>query len=129
MQSFRPLVRTRFLRIALLALLLSGTALAGGERVNINTADAATLDRVLDGVGPSKAEAIIAYRKANGAFRSADQLASVKGIGLATVERNRDRIVVAGGAVAPLAAARPGVAPAGGRPPAKPAARVAAGSR
>ena len=34
------------------------------------------------------------YRKANGAFRGADQLASVKGIGLATIEKNRDRIVV-----------------------------------
>jgi competence protein ComEA len=56
---------------------------------------------VLEGVGPSKAEAIVAYRKANGAFRSAEQLASVKGIGLSTIERNRDRIVVAGGARAP----------------------------
>ena len=44
---------------------------------------------------PSKAEAIVAYRKANGAFKSAEQLALVKGIGLKTVEKNRDRIVVA----------------------------------
>lgn len=140
MHPIRPLIRTGlvragFLQASLLSLLLSGAALAGGERVNINNADAATLDRVLDGVGPSKAEAIIAYRKANGAFRSADQLASVKGIGLATVERNRDRIVVAGGAVpgAPLAAkagaGKPGVAAAGSRPAPKPLARAAAGSR
>ena len=106
MHPIRPM-----LHAALLGLLLAGTALAGGERVNINTADAATLDRVLDGVGPSKAEAIVQYRKANGAFRSVEQLASVKGIGLATVERNRDRILVAGGAPG-ANAAKPGAKPA-----------------
>ena len=107
------------LKSLVLAAFLSGLAHAGGpasERVNINTADAGTIDRVLVGVGPSKAEAIVAYRKANGAFRSADQLAAVKGIGLATIEKNRDRIVVAGGGPA---APRPGVKPAA---PARPAA-------
>jgi competence protein ComEA len=102
------------LKSLVLAAALAGSAHAGGtvERVNINSADAATLDRVLDGVGPSKAEAIVAYRKANGAFRSAEQLASVKGIGLSTVERNRDRIVVAGGAPAAARAAPAKAAPA-----------------
>jgi competence protein ComEA len=83
-----------------LSALLATSAFAGGERVNINTADAATLDRVL-----------IVYRKANGAFRSADQLASVKGIGLATIEKNRDRIIVSG-AAAPAPARIPGAKPA-----------------
>ena len=95
-----------------LSALLAGSAFAA-DKVNINTADAPTLDRVLVGVGPSKAEAIVAYRKANGAFRSADQLASVKGIGLATIEKNRDRIVVAGGtAPAPAPHATPTAKPA-----------------
>ncbi len=80
----------------LVAALVFGLALMGSvqasEVVNINTADIATLDRVLVGVGPSKAEAIVEYRKTHGPFRSADQLAKVKGIGLATVEKNRDRI-------------------------------------
>jgi competence protein ComEA len=92
-----------------LALLLTGSALAA-DKVNINTADAATIDRVLLNIGPSKAEAIVAYRKANGAFKSPDQLAQVKGIGLKTIEKNRDRIVFAGGAAAPTA--RKGAAPA-----------------
>ncbi len=74
-----------------LSLMLAGGALAS-ERININTADAATIDRVLLNVGPAKAEAIVAYRKANGAYKSAEQLAMVKGIGLKTVEKNRDRI-------------------------------------
>lgn len=64
------------------------------ERIDINTADVATLDRVLLNIGPAKAEAIVAYRTANGPFRSVEQLALVKGIGLKTIEKNRDRIVV-----------------------------------
>lgn len=89
----------------ILSLVLAGAALAG-ETVNINTADAATIDRVLVNVGPAKAQAIVDHRKANGAFRSPEQLALVKGIGLKTVEKNRDRIVI--GAARPAAnAARP----------------------
>lgn len=95
-------------RALLLSLLLAGSALAA-EKVNINSADVATLDRVLLNVGASKAEAIVAYRKANGAFRSPEQLALVKGIGLKTVEKNRDRIVI--GEAAP---ARKPAAPAYG---------------
>lgn len=96
------------LQSLLLSLAIAGSAMAadaGTEKVNINTADAATLDRVLDNVGPSKAEAIVEYRKENGAFKSPEQLASVKGIGLKTVEKNRDRIVV--GAAPAAAKARP----------------------
>ena len=91
----------------LLSLAFAGNAFAA-DKVNLNTADAATIDRVLLNVGPAKAQAIVDYRKSNGAFRSAEQLAMVKGIGLKTVEKNRDRIVV-GGARAPAkpAAAKP----------------------
>lgn len=118
MKKFAILLKT-----LVLSALFATAALAGGERVNINTADAATLDRVLDGIGPSKAEAIVAYRKANGPFKSIDQLVSVKGVGLSTIEKNRDRIVVAGGAPA-AGAARPAAAkPAA----AKPAARAGSG--
>ena len=114
------------LKSLLLSALLATTAFAA-QKVNINSADAATLDRVLVGIGPSKAEAIVAYRKANGAFRSADQLASVKGIGLSTPDKNRDRIVVAGGASAAPAKASAAAKPAAARPAAKPAVRPASG--
>jgi competence protein ComEA len=97
------------LKSLVLTLVLTGSALAA-DKVNINTADAATIDRVLLNIGPSKAEAIVAYRKANGAFKSADQLALVKGIGLKTIEKNRDRIVFGGAGAAPVA--RKGPAPA-----------------
>lgn len=103
----------------LLSLALIGSALAAEEKVNINTADAATLDRVLINVGASKAEAIVAYRKQNGAFKTADQLAQVKGIGLKTVEKNRDRILVGGAAPAAKPAAKAGAATAAAKPAAK----------
>ncbi|HEY1142224.1 MAG TPA: ComEA family DNA-binding protein [Lysobacter sp.] len=106
MRSFAMVFRT-----LLLSLMLTGTAMAA-ETVNINTADAATLDRVLVNIGPSKAEAIVAYRKTNGPFRSADQLAQVPGIGLKTVEKNKDRIAFGGGTVPAAGAARPAPAAA-----------------
>lgn len=84
------------LKSSVLALLLSASAHAA-EKVNINTANAAELDRVLVNVGPSKAKAIVEHRQANGPFKSAEDLALVKGIGLQTVERNRDLIEVGGG--------------------------------
>ena len=90
----------------ILSLALAGAALAG-ETVNINTADAATIDRVLVNVGPAKAQAIVDHRKANGVFRSPEQLALVKGIGLKTVEKNRDRIVIGGAARAAAKVAKP----------------------
>lgn len=89
------------LKTLALALCFSQMTLAAGtEMVNINTADAATLDRVLVGIGPSKAQAIVAYRKANGAFKSVSALADVKGIGPSTLERNAGRITVGGKAPA-----------------------------
>ena len=104
MNVFRNLFAT-----LLLAVLFAGSAWAT-EKVNVNTADAATLARVLDNVGEAKAEAIVAYRKANGPFRSPEQLAQVKGIGLKTVEKNRDRIVF-GAKPAPQAATAAPAAP------------------
>ncbi len=65
-----------------------------GETVDINQADAATLDRVLIGIGAKKAEAIVAYRQANGAFIQIEDLDQVKGIGAATIEKNRSRMRV-----------------------------------
>lgn len=91
-----------FFKSLLLSLFFAFAAHAA-EPVNINTADAATLASRLNGVGESKAEAIVAYREEHGAFKSVDQLAQVKGIGLKTVEKNREMLTV-GGSPAPRAA-------------------------
>lgn len=109
----------RLLQTLVLAFALAGSAFAASpavaERVNINTADAATLDRVLLNIGPSKAQAIVAYRKANGPFRSIDQLALVKGVGLKTIEKNRARILLGTAARTAATAAPVGRAPARAR--------------
>ena len=75
-----------------LALAIAGAASAGP--VNINTADAKTLAKELVGVGPAKAKLIVEYREKNGPFKTADDLKRVDGIGSATVERNRAKIVI-----------------------------------
>ena len=80
---------------AILSLLSAGVCFAGP--VNVNTADAETISAELKGVGITKAIAIVEYRKANGPFRKAEDLAQVKGIGDRTIEINRANIKVASG--------------------------------
>lgn len=62
--------------------------------VNLNTATAAELQDKLVNIGAKKAQAIVDYRTKNGAFSSLEQLTEVSGIGKATLEKNRDRIVL-----------------------------------
>ena len=76
----------------LAAAILATAPVFAGQPVNVNTATAEELSQGLDGVGMSKAEAIVEYRTANGPFKHADELVNVKGIGLKTVDRNRDFI-------------------------------------
>jgi competence protein ComEA len=63
-------------------------------KVNINVADAETLQKQLSGIGKGKAAAIVAYREANGEFTSVDELIEVKGIGKALLDKNRDKLAV-----------------------------------
>lgn len=61
-------------------------------KVNINTADAMTLQKELIGIGKNKADAIVAYRESNGQFTSVDELIEVKGIGKAILDKNREKL-------------------------------------
>lgn len=61
--------------------------------VNINTADAQAIADSLSGIGIKKAEAIIEYRKANGPYKSAEDLLKVQGIGEKTLEKNKADIL------------------------------------
>ncbi|MDH4234182.1 MAG: helix-hairpin-helix domain-containing protein [Gallionella sp.] len=74
--------------IALFA--FSGMALAA---VNLNTASKEELQSV-NGIGPKKAEAIIAYRTRNGWFKNVDDLKKVKGFGDKSVEDMRPELTV-----------------------------------
>ena len=79
----------KLLLTAITSVILSSQALFA---VNVNTADAQTIASELNGIGAKKAQAIIEYREANGKFKTIESLTEVKGIGLKTVEKNREAI-------------------------------------
>ena len=79
---------------SILASCLFTVAAWASQAININTATAEEISEALTGIGPSKAQAIVEYRNANGKFKHADELVNVKGIGLSTVDRNRGYILV-----------------------------------
>lgn len=68
------------------------TTLPVAVSIDINTANSQSLASGLDGVGPAKAKAIVAYRKAHGPFKKVGDLTRVKGIGPTTVAENQDHI-------------------------------------
>jgi competence protein ComEA len=82
------------IRSILLAAMLAGLSFgAHADKININEADAASL-AALNGIGQSKAEAIIEYRKVHGPFRSLEALTEVRGISPGLIDRNRDRMTI-----------------------------------
>lgn len=70
----------------------SGSSSKDGK-VNLNQADEAALT-TLSGIGPSKAQSIIAYREENGGFQTIEDLKKVTGIGEKTYEKLKDSISV-----------------------------------
>jgi competence protein ComEA len=64
-----------------------------GQLVNINTADAALLEK-LPGIGPTTAAKIVQYRDDNGPFEKVDDLLKVPGIGPETLDKLRGLITV-----------------------------------
>ena len=108
-------------------LVMTGTALA---QLNINTASPEQLDG-LKGIGPTKAQAIVDYRRQHGAFKSIDELQNVPGIGPATLKDIRKDVTV-GGALHPAAVPppktleKPAGMPAPAAPGANPVTRPAA---
>jgi len=73
----------RIIITGLFALALSCSAYAA---IDINTASQTELE-TLSGIGPSKARAIINYRKQHGGFKSAEEITKVDGIGPGTLKR------------------------------------------
>ena len=103
---------SNFLKPILLALMFGFSSMLSAAPVDINAASADELSKTLVGVGPAKAKAIVEYRDAKGPFKSADDLKKVKGIGKATIEKNRASISVGGAPTAPAQPASAAPAPA-----------------
>lgn len=88
-------LRTRARLIAAGSILAAGLVImvpAAAGPVNVNAADARTLQKELVGIGPAKAQAIVAAREKNGPFKSLDEVARVKGVGKKLVDRNRGNL-------------------------------------
>ena len=64
------------------------------QPVNVNAASAEEISEALKGIGMSKAEAIVDYRNSNGEFKHVDELVNVKGIGILTIDINREYILL-----------------------------------
>lgn len=80
--------------MALSLAVLASLALPALAAVNINTASADEFVALKKGLGPAKAQAIIDYRKANGPFKTVDDLKHVKGIGAKRLEKLRPDLTV-----------------------------------
>src|SRR5437899_1276631 len=81
--------------------------------VNLNTATKEELI-ALPGIGPAKAQSILDYRKANGAFKSIEELKDVKGIGVKRFEKLKGELTIAPPAVRAASASGRGSASAKG---------------
>ena len=116
-------LRTRARLVAAGAILAAGLTVmvpAAAGPVNVNAADARTLQKELVGIGPAKAQAIVSAREKNGPFKSLEDVARVKGVGKKLVDRNRGNLRLDGkGQVggAGSAAGSTGAAPGGGATP------------
>ncbi len=84
----------QIVRRVLLMMLVGFSGWLSAGPVNINIASAMELADALNGIGESRAEAIVAFREKNGPFLSADQLLQVKGIGERILDKNRDDIMI-----------------------------------
>ncbi len=70
------------------------SSITSAAPVNINTASASEIAEALNGIGMSKAQAIVEYREAYGEFNRADEIVFVRGIGESTFEKNKNDILV-----------------------------------
>lgn len=82
-------------RLLVVFCLLVCCAVGAAEPVNLNAATAEALAAGMVGIGPAKAKAIVDYRTAHGPFKSVDDLLQIKGIGAATLDKNRERVTAA----------------------------------
>ncbi len=71
----------------------SNSSIPSNEKININKASKEEL-MTLNGIGESKAVAIIDYRNKNGDFKSIEDIKNVSGIGEAAYQKIKDSITI-----------------------------------
>ena len=92
LKSVRNVLSPAFMAILLF---LSAIQMAcAAKQVDINHADIKTIAASLDGIGESKAKAIVDYRTKHGAFRTVEDLISVKGVGSQSIQKNARYIII-----------------------------------
>ncbi len=96
--------------------------------VNINTATEQELES-LPGIGAAKAKAIVEYRKANGNFKSVEDLKSVKGIGDKVFDKLKSEVAVSGTTTVAAAPAKDAKPPKADKKDAKPAAAASSSEK
>lgn len=74
--------------------------------VNLNSANTDELEAI-NGVGPATAKAIVDYRTQHGAFKSVDELKTIKGFGSKRFEKLKPEFTVSAAGKAPPPAATP----------------------
>ena len=74
---------------------MAGLAMAASGVVNVNTADVEQLT-LLPRIGPSVAKRIVEYREQHGAFKRAEDLLLIRGIGDSTFERLKPYVATKG---------------------------------
>ncbi|MBC8430488.1 MAG: helix-hairpin-helix domain-containing protein [Desulfobacterales bacterium] len=79
--------------VAVVMILVAPVWAADSGKINLNTATVKELAQ-LNRIGMKYAERIVKYREDNGLFKTTEELIKVPGIGLKTLELNKDRIVV-----------------------------------
>lgn len=88
--TISKLVRLFMVKLFLVLLLFSSLLFSA---VNVNNANSAQL-QTLNGIGPTKAQEIIKYRKSHGRFKSVDELVNVKGIGPKTLQKMKSQVAI-----------------------------------
>ncbi len=76
----------------IIILSLFTASLVSAAPININTASAEEIAKALYGVGPNKAQAIVAYREKYGLFQSVQAVKRVRGMGQGIIDGNRGDI-------------------------------------
>src|SRR5712692_3282061 len=122
MDCRRPMTRL-FFALMMFCFVVEGISAATKKPplkpININTANSEELQQV-PGIGPATAEKILQMRKSYGAFKSVDDLLSIRGLGQKRLDKMRKYLTV-GKAMAPKTvqpASNPASSPQ--KPPDKP---------